>query len=76
MALKLGIQALRSYYMKLTCEYELHILPNTKISAPKDDGENYMKVRPTLDHHLLRNRLLNFFAAVIIREYSKYKLCI
>ena len=44
--------------MKLACEYELHILPNTKVSAAKGPGEKYMKVRPPLVRHLLRNRLL------------------
>ena len=46
-AFKFDKQALRSY-LKLTCEYELNILPNTKVSAAKDHGENYMKVRPLL----------------------------
>ena len=31
----LGLQALGSY-LKLTCEYELQILSNTKSGAPKD----------------------------------------
>ena len=43
-ALKLPIRALRSY-LKLTCEYELHISSNTKVNAAKDHGENYMKIR-------------------------------
>ena len=51
MALKLGIQALGSY-LKLTCEYELHILSNTKVGASKDPGKNYIKVRPPLVRHL------------------------
>ena len=50
-----GKQTLRGY---LTGEYELHILPNKKVSAAKDNGEDYMKVRPLLVHYLLRNRLL------------------
>ena len=50
-ALKLGIQALRSY-LKLTCEYELHTLSNAKVGAAKDHGGNYMKVRPSLVRHL------------------------
>ena len=50
-ALKLAIQALRSY-LNQTCEYELQILSNTKVSAAKDHGENYMNVRPPLVHHL------------------------
>ena len=44
-ALKLATQSLRSF-LKVTCEYELHILP-----------EN-MKARPPLVRYLLRNRLL------------------
>ena len=32
--------------MNLSSEYELHILPNTKVSAAKDHDKNYMKVRP------------------------------
>ena len=56
-ALKFGTQSLRSY-SKVTCEYELHILPNTKFSTAKDHGENYIKIRPPLVHHLLSNRLL------------------
>ena len=48
---KLNKQALRSY-LKLTCEYEFHILPNTKVSAAKDHGKNYMKVRPRLVRHI------------------------
>ena len=57
-ALILGTQSLRSY-LKLTCEYEFHILPNTKVSIAKDHGENYKKVRPSLVRHLLRNRLFH-----------------
>ena len=44
-AFKLDEQAPRSY-LKLTAEYELNILPNTKADAAKDHGKNYMKVRP------------------------------
>ena len=57
-ALKLVIQALR-FYLKLICEYELHISPNTKVNTAKDHGDDYMKVRPPFVHHLLRNRLLD-----------------
>ena len=46
-ALKLSIQALGSY-LKLTGEYELHILSNTKVDAAKDLGKNYMKIRAPL----------------------------
>ena len=57
--LKLGTQNLGSY-MRLTCEYELDILSNTKGSLAKDHGENYMKFRPFLTHHHLRNHLFLF----------------
>ena len=53
-ALKLGVQALRSY-LKVTCKYELYILPDTIISAAKDHSKNYMKVRPPMVCHILRN---------------------
>ena len=55
-ALKLDAQTLRSY-LRLICKYELYILPNKKVSAAKDHGKNYMKDRPPLVRHLLRNRL-------------------
>ena len=55
-ALIRGVHALRSY-LKLVCKYELHSLPNKKITAAKDHGKNNMKVRPPLVRHLLRNRL-------------------
>ena len=54
----LGVHALRSY-LKLICEYELHSLPNKKVSGAKNHGKNCIKVRPPLVRHLLRNRLLN-----------------
>ena len=57
--LKLGTQNLGSY-MRLTCEYELDILSNTKGSLAKDHGENYMKLRPFLARHHLRNHLFLF----------------
>ena len=50
-AWNLGIQALRSY-LKITREYELHTLSNAKVSAAKDHGKNYMKVRPLPVRHL------------------------
>ena len=43
--------------MRLTCEHELDILLNTEVSLAKDHGGNYMKLRPLLARHLLRNRL-------------------
>ena len=49
-AFKLAIQALR-IYMKLTCEYEFHILSNVKFSASKHHAEYYIKVRPPLVSH-------------------------
>ena len=52
-ALILGAHALRSY-LKLICEYELHSLPNTKVSGAKDRGKSYIKVRPPLVRHILR----------------------
>ena len=55
-ALKSGIHALRSY-MELTCENELHIFSNTKVSAAKDHGKNYMNVWLPLVRHLVSNRL-------------------
>ena len=36
------MHALRSY-LKLNCEYELHSLPNKKVSGAKDHGKNYIK---------------------------------
>ena len=55
-ALISDVHALRSY-LKLICEYELHSLPNKKVSGAEDHGKNYIKVRPPLVCHLLRNRL-------------------
>ena len=55
-AFKLAIHALRKD-LKLTCEYELHILINKTVNTTKDHGENYMKVRPPLVRYLLCNRL-------------------
>ena len=46
-ALILGVHALRNY-LKLTCEYEFHILPNKKVSVAKDHGESNIKVRPPM----------------------------
>ena len=46
--------------MRLTCEYELDILSNTKVSLAKDHGENCMNVRPLMARHLLCNRLFPF----------------
>ena len=60
MALILGVHALRSY-LKLICEYNLHSLPNKKVSGAKDHGKNNIKVRQPLVRHLLRNRLFDEF---------------
>ena len=68
MALILGVHALRSY-LKLICQYELHSLPNKNVSGAKDHGKNYIKVRPLLVSHLLRNGLL-----VIALEMSQVRL--
>ena len=57
--LKLGTQNLGSY-MRLTCEYDLDILSNTKGSLAKDHGENNMKLRLFLTRRLLRTRLFLF----------------
>ena len=53
-ALILRVHALRSY-LKLICKYKLDSLPNKKVSGAKDHGKNYIKVRPPLIRHLLRN---------------------
>ena len=58
--MKLSMHVLRSYF-KLVCKYQLHNLPSTKVSAPKDHGENFMKVRPRLVRHLLNNRLFEIY---------------
>ena len=67
-ALILGVDALRSY-LKLICEYELHSLPNKKVSGGKDHGKDYIKVRLPLVRHLLRNRLLKLHS---IRPWERY----
>ena len=43
-ALILRVHAFRNY-LKLICGYELHSLPNKKVSGAKDHGKNYIKVR-------------------------------
>ena len=57
MALILGVHALKSY-LKLICKYELHGLPNKKVSGAMDHGKHYIKVRLFLVCRLLHNRLL------------------
>ena len=54
----LSVHALR-ISLKLICEYELRSLPNKKVSGAKDHGKSYIKVRPPLVRHLLRNCLLH-----------------
>ena len=63
-ALILCVHALRSH-LKIICEYELDSLPNKKVSGAKNHGENYIKVRPPLIRHLLRNRLLALAALLL-----------
>ena len=52
-ALILGVHAFISF-LKLICEYELHNLPNIKVSGAKDHGKKSALVR-----HILRNRLFS-----------------
>ena len=61
--LKLGIQNLGSY-MRLTSEYELDILSNTKVRLAKIHGDNYVNFRLLLACHLLCNHLLLFLRAL------------
>ena len=42
-AVKLTIETLKSY-LKVSCKYELHIFPNTKVSVANYHGKNYVKV--------------------------------
>ena len=44
-ALKLDVQALRSY-LSLICKYEFYILSNKRISTAKDQGKNIIKTNP------------------------------
>ena len=69
MALILGVYALRNY-LKLTCEYELHSLSNKKVSGAKDHGKNYIKVRPPLVRHFLRNRLFKLQIKFLLSPLS------
>ena len=69
-ALKLGMQNLRSY-MRLTCEYELDILTNTEVSLTKDHVENYMKIRPLLARHRLRNCLFYYLNWSFMWQYRR-----
>ena len=57
MSLKSNKLAVRNYLM-LTFLSELQTLQNAEVSAAKNHGKNYIKVRPLLVHHLLRNCLL------------------
>ena len=70
----LGVHALGSY-LKLICEYELHSLPNKKVSGAKDHGKNYIKNRPTLVRHLLVVAysfvLFGYFSLLADSEYAR-----
>ena len=44
-----------------------------KLSGAKDHGKNYIKVRPPLVRHLLRNRLVTFLEKVVGIAYSLSK---
>ena len=70
-ALILGLQALMSY-LRLTYEYESYALPDAKISTTKDHGENYMKVKPPMVRHLLRNRLFVNFESMYLGIRSRF----
>ena len=64
-----SIQALRMC-LKLTFQYELHILLNTKVSAANDHGQICMKERPPPVCHLLRIHLLQ----IVIGIKHKYEI--
>ena len=34
-------------HFEVNCDYEVHILPNAKIEAAKDNGKNHLKTRGT-----------------------------
>ena len=53
-ALKLAVQTLRTN-LKLTFEYEFHVLTNTEFNTAKDHGKVYIKVKRPLVRHLLHN---------------------
>ena len=42
----------------LSYEHKSHNSPDTKATAARDHGKNYMKVRPLLVRHFWRDRLL------------------
>ena len=69
--LKLDVHALRSS-LKLIYEYEFYTFPNKKVSAAKDCGKNYMKGRPPLVRHLLRDGLLSQTSFSGIVHYPYY----
>ena len=66
-AIKLDKQALRSY-LKPTCEYELHTLPNAKANVAKDHGKNYTKIRSSLVRHLWSNHVFRTFIGGSIKN--------
>ena len=56
--------------MRLTYKYELHTVPNTKVySAAKDDGENYMKVGPSVPGPASFVQL----SIVVVESYELYE---
>ena len=61
------------YYLSLIFEYDLDVLPNKKVSTAKDHGKNYMKDRPPLVRHLLRNCLFSNVAQNFIIMPSHFR---
>ena len=67
------MHALESHF-ELIGGYELHSLPNKKVSGAKDHDKNYIKVRPPLVRHCLRNRLLGFINLKDSKFLFKFKM--
>ena len=57
MSLKSNLETLKDH-LDLRCEYEPNTLPNTNVGAAEGHGKNYIKVKPPLVCHLVRNYLL------------------
>ena len=74
-ALILGVHAFRSY-LKVVCEYELHSLPTEKVSAQRIMVKNYIKVRPLLVRHLLRNRLVTLQTLSTLKCYLTFQTAV
>ena len=53
-------------------EYELHNLPNKKVSGAKDHGKNYIKIKSPLVRHLLCRCLL---LPAILRRSKTVSFC-